>query len=42
MCKNYQLSPCIAKHEQALDYISKTKHDEKETAASLEKLEKEP
>jgi hypothetical protein len=42
VCKNHQSSPCIAKHEQAPDYISKTKHDEKETAASPEKLEKEP
>ena len=30
VCKNHQSSPCIAKHEQAPDYISKTKHDEKE------------
>jgi hypothetical protein len=42
VCKNHQSSPCIAKHEQAPDYISKTKHDEKETAASLEKPENEP
>jgi hypothetical protein len=42
VCKNHQSSPCIAKHKQAPDYISKTKHDEKETAASPEKLEKEP
>ncbi|CAN9250430.1 unnamed protein product [Alternaria alternata] len=42
VCKNHQSSPCIAKHEQAPDYISKTKHDEKETAASPEKPEREP
>ena len=42
VCKNHRSSPCIAKHEQAPDYISKTKHDEKETAASPEKLKKEP
>ncbi|CAN9093618.1 unnamed protein product [Alternaria alternata] len=42
VCKNHQSSPCIAKHEQVPDYISKTKHDEKETAASPENLEKEP
>ncbi|CAG5137498.1 uncharacterized protein ALTATR162_LOCUS134 [Alternaria atra] len=42
VCKNHQSSPCIAKHEQASDYISKTKHDGKETAASPEKPENEP
>ncbi|CAN9300148.1 unnamed protein product [Alternaria alternata] len=42
VCKHHRSSPCIAKHEQAPDHISKTKHDEKETAASPEKLENEP
>jgi hypothetical protein len=42
VCKNHRSSPCIAKHEQAPDYISKTKHDEKETAASPEKPGSEP
>ncbi|RYN16216.1 hypothetical protein AA0115_g12486 [Alternaria tenuissima] len=42
VCKNHQSSPCIAKHEQAPDYISQTRPDEKETAASPEDLEKEP
>ncbi|CAN9296754.1 unnamed protein product [Alternaria alternata] len=42
VCKNHQSSPCIAKHEQAPEHISKTKHDEKETGASPEKPEREP
>jgi hypothetical protein len=42
VCKNHRSSPCIAKHEQAPDYISQTKHDGKETAASPEKPENEP
>jgi hypothetical protein len=42
VCKNHLSSPCIAKHEQAPDYISQTRPDEKETAASPEELEKEP
>jgi len=42
VCKNHRSSPCIAKHEQAPDYISKTKHDGKETAAGPEKPENEP
>jgi hypothetical protein len=42
VCKNHQSSPCIAKHEQAPDYISQAKHNGKEIAASPEKLENEP
>ncbi|CAN9307471.1 unnamed protein product [Alternaria alternata] len=42
VCKNHHSSPCIAKHEQAPDYISQAKHDGKETAADSEKPGSEP